>query len=154
MDRRLIARLCGDIDESLTPFATLASETGLPEMEVLSRLRHYREVGAMRRFGAVLRQTQAGFPANGLSLWQVPAEDRTRVAALLSAHPAITHCYERPSWPDWPFSLYAMLHAHSHAECQAQVDTLAARAGVTDYQLLFSRREYKKTSMIYFTEEW
>ncbi|HEY3376847.1 MAG TPA: Lrp/AsnC family transcriptional regulator [Armatimonadota bacterium] len=152
-DRRIIARLCDDLDDSLYPYQALAAELDITETALLARLRAYREAGVMRRFGAMLRHQHAGYTANALSAWQVPDAELTRVGALLAARAEISHCYARPPLPDWPYTLYAMIHGHSQDDCRTLADRLAQQSGISDYTLLFSLHEYKKTSMRYFSEE-
>lgn len=149
VDRRLITRLCGDLDASRHPFASLAAEIGIPDDDLLARVRAYRSHGLLRRFGAILRHQQAGMTANGMSVWRVPAEEVERVGACLAAQPEVSHCYERPPLPDWSYNLYAMIHARSEEECRQVAHRLAAETGIDDYTLLFSLREFKKTSMVY-----
>jgi DNA-binding Lrp family transcriptional regulator len=148
-DRRLIPRCCGDIGAGERPFCELAAELHLTEAEVLRRLHGYREAGALRRFGAVLRHQAAGYTANAMSGWNVPEADVDRVGAILAASPQVSHCYVRPRLPDWPCNLYGMIHGAARDECLAVAARVARDTGIRDYQLLFSVREFKKTSMVY-----
>ena len=148
-DRRIINRFCGDIGAGLHPFQEIATELGIPEDELLARLRAYQEQGFMRRFGAMLRHQVAGFTANGMSVWNVPDHEVERVGTLMSECLEVSHCYERPRLPDWPYNLFAMIHAHSEAECRQVAARIAASAGIAEYDILFSIREFKKSSMQY-----
>ena len=150
LDRQLIARLCGDLDASPTPFRQLATDTGLAEPALLDRLAGYRASGVMRRFGAILRHQHAGMRANGMSVWAIPPADVERAGAILSAQPEITHCYERPLFPDWPYNIYAMSHGPHERACQEVAARAAQQTGLTAYTILFSQREFKKTSMVYW----
>jgi len=149
LDRRIITRLCGDLGESLDPFGVIAAELGITRDDLLARLRHYQETGTMRRLGAVLKHRDAGFTANGMSVWNVPADQVERVSAIMTRRPEVSHCYERPRLPDWPYNLFAMIHGQTEAACRAVAAGIAADAGLTDYDILFSLREFKKTSMVY-----
>jgi DNA-binding Lrp family transcriptional regulator len=150
LDRRLIPLCCGDLDESDRPFARLAAAAGASEAEVLRRLTVYRNVGVLRRFGAVLRHQLAGYVANGMSVWNVAAADVDRVGTLMAGAREISHCYERGRLPGLPYNVYAMIHGASREECLAVAARVAAQTAIGDYQVLFSRREFKKTSMVYF----
>ena len=153
LDRKLIARLCGDIGDSLHPWRQIADETGISEDEVLSKLKEYKEEGMLRRVGAILRHRSAGFSANGMSAWNVPADDIERVGELMASVPEISHCYERPSLPDWPYNIYAMIHGTSEDEIRAVANKIAEETGIEDYEILFSGREFKKSSVQFFAEE-
>jgi DNA-binding Lrp family transcriptional regulator len=151
-DRRSICRACGDLDASRTPFRTMAAEVGLPEAELLGRLAGYRHAGAMRRFGAILRHRAAGFTANGMSVWDAPEEDVQRLGEALAARPEVSHCYERPRLSNWPYNVFGMIHAKSRAACLEMARAVSRETGVEAMRVLFSGREFKKTSMVYFAE--
>jgi DNA-binding Lrp family transcriptional regulator len=150
IDRKLISRLCGDIGDSLTPYKDVAEELGLSEEEVISRITSYRENGMLRRFGAILKHQTAGFKANGMSVWNVPAEDVQRVGEELAACPEITHCYERQAFSDWPYNVYGMIHGKSKEDVLEVMHRIADETGIKDCDVLFSVREFKKTSVVYF----
>jgi DNA-binding Lrp family transcriptional regulator len=151
-DRRLICRACGDLDASAAPFRALAADVGLTEADALERLSRYRRSGAMRRFGAILRHRAAGFAANGMSVWNVPEEAVARVGEALAARPEVSHCYERPRLPGWPYNVFGMIHAASRDACLAAAAAVSRDTGAADMRVLFSGREFKKTSMVYFAQ--
>ena len=153
LDRRLIARTCRDIGAGLDPYADIAEEIGAPRREVLERLRGYGNHGAMRRFGAILRHRAAGIVANGMAVLNVPEGHVDDVGKRLSARREITHCYERSRAPGWPYNVYAMIHGRRRSEVTSIAETLAQEAGLKDFRVLFSSREFKKTSMVYFADE-
>ena len=152
-DRKLICRLCGDIGESLTPYKDVADELGLTEDDVISRIKAYKDNGMLRRFGTMLRHQTAGFRANGMSIWNVPEEDVDRVGAQLAACPEVTHCYERQSFSDWPYNVYGMIHGKSKEDVLDVMKRIAEETGMKDCDVLFSVREFKKTSVVYFANE-
>ncbi|MDR3565349.1 MAG: AsnC family transcriptional regulator [Negativicutes bacterium] len=150
VDKKIIAATQDDFPLVKEPYRELAEKIGVSEDELLARLEKYRRAGEMRRMGAVLRHREVGYSANALCAWQVPPARITEVAALMVADPAITHCYERASYPQWPYNFYIMLHGHSREECRAIAARLAATVALDDYIMLFSTREWKKTTMRYF----
>ena len=121
----------------------------------LARLRALLADGTVRRFGAVVNHRRVGFVANALTLWQVPPEKLDAAGAALASSPFVSHCYARATRPDWPYSLYAMVHARSEDDLSATVRNLAERVGAivgaaAESLVLPTVREYKKTSMRYF----
>lgn len=145
-DRRIIERMCMDIGEGAHPFREIASELGIAEDELLARLKAHKQYGAMRRFGAVLRHQRAGFTANGMSVWNAPDGDVDRVGRCLAECERVSHCYERPRLQGWPYNIYAMIHAGDESACLAVARHISETTHIEDYQVLFSRREFKKTS--------
>lgn len=152
-DKRVIARTCGDIGSGLEPYELLAGELRMSQHDLLERLRGYRRAGLMRRFGAMLRHYPAGFTANGMAVWNVPDDRIADIGKRFAARPEISHCYERTRFPGWPHNLYTMIHGHQREEVHSTASELAAETGAGDYEILFSRREFKKTSMVYFAQE-
>ena len=102
--------------------------------------------------GAVLRHVEAGFRANALCAWVVPADKIDEIAQKLAACPSISHCYDRNNTPDWPYNVYTMIHAHTREECEVIARKLAAENNLSQYTMLYSVKEWKKTSMRYFDE--
>ena len=151
-DRRAIRLACGDLGLERHPFRAWAADLGIPEADLLARFAAYRRSGAMRRFGAVIRHHAAGFTANGMSVWDVPDADVAFVCERLSACAEISHCYERPRFPGWPYNVFGMIHGRSREECLSVAIRVAEATGMSNYDVLFSVREFKKTSMVYFAD--
>lgn len=137
------------------PFLPVAERLGISEEALFSAAEELKRRGVMRRFGAVLHHRQAGLKANAMVCWRVPEEQAERVGMTLAASPAVSHCYQRSTYPDWPYSHFSMVHARRKADCLAIARGLSAETGVEDYVLLMSTREFKKSRVRYFVEdEW
>ena len=150
-DARIMAQFQGSLPMTMTPFADIAQTLGLAEEEVLSRVREYGEKKYYRRFGATLRHQKAGFKANGMGIWSVPDESmRQELGEKLAAFPEVSHAYERPSFPGWPYHLFTMIHGTTEDEVRQIAQRMSGETGVKEYDVLFSIREFKKTSMRYF----
>ncbi len=150
-DKRVIRELQQDIEIAARPFAAMARRLGLSEEELLSLARRYQAQGVMRRYSAVLEHRQAGFRANAMGCWIVPGERIEEVGSIMASFPQVSHCYQRPTYPDWPYNLLTMIHGHSQEEVEALARRLAQGTGIEDYVLLYSTREYKKKRVQYFT---
>lgn len=152
LDKRIIAAMQEDFPLAERPYREIAGRIGISENELIARLGRYREQGRIRKMGAVLRHREVGFLANALCAWIVPAEKLEEAGMAMAASPAVTHCYAREPQPAWPYNLYIMLHAHTREECRAQAAKLSQAAGLTDYIMLFSTKEWKKSNVRYFRE--
>jgi DNA-binding Lrp family transcriptional regulator len=106
----------------------------------------------MRRFAAILRHREAGFTANGMIVWKVPKERISEVGSMLGAFPQVSHCYERPVYSDWPYNVFSMIHCKSIDEAGQMTKDIQKQIDVSDYKILFSSREFKKTRVEYFVE--
>jgi DNA-binding Lrp family transcriptional regulator len=146
VDLRLLAALEMDLPLCPEPFAALAASRGLSEEAVISALLRWRADGRIRRYGALVRHLRLGFLANAMTVWQVPAERVPETGAALASSAHVSHCYERPPFSEFPFNLYAMVHARSRGDCLAVVEELSAHCGDCPRAVLFSTREFRKAS--------
>lgn len=152
-DKRLIRELQGNIPESLTPFAEIAKKLAWDEQKVLLRTQSLVRERVIRRFGAVLRHQQAGFTANAMGVWQVPAEKAEETGKVMASFREVSHCYQRPAFAGWPYNLFTMIHARSEEECAAIMARISKATAINDYSMLFSIKELKKSSMQYYMEK-
>jgi DNA-binding Lrp family transcriptional regulator len=136
------------------PYAPAAERLGVDQDVVFDRLESLRERGALRRVAAILFHRRAGFSANGMGVWGVPPDRILETGVRMAAFRGISHCYERPTYKDWPYSVFTMAHGRSKEECDAILDSIAAETGVTQRATLYSSTEFKKTRMLYFTDEF
>lgn len=150
-ERDILRIVQGTLPDSATPFADIATQTGSSEDEVLALLRKLKEGGQIRRFGATLRHQQAGYGFNAMVAWYVEEGfDVDQIGRKMAKRPEISHCYLRRNCMDWPYNVYTMIHGKSRDDCMQVVDELCRETGVTQYDMLFSHKELKKTSMEYF----
>ena len=136
------------------PYAPAAERLGVPQREVLARLGSLRERGGLRRVAAILFHRRAGFSANGMGVWNVPEDAVLDTGRRMAAFRGISHCYQRPTYPDWPYSVFTMAHGRSKAECDAVLDAIAEATGISDRATLYSSTEFKKVRMLYFTDDF
>jgi DNA-binding Lrp family transcriptional regulator len=150
IDKKIIQLSQGDLPLDLKPFSLLAQKIGIPEEELLSRVKSLKERGVIRRFGATLRHQEAGFGSNAMVAWKVPENKVDEVGSAMAGFREVTHCYQRQVEKDWLYNLYTMIHGESREECYRIAKRISQETGIRDYVLLFSEKEFKKTSMKYF----
>jgi len=149
-DREFVRVLQEDIPLVEEPFADAAERLGVAQEEVFSWLKLARENGWMRRFAAVFRHRKVGFVANGMVCWRVPEGWIEEAGRKAAEFPEVSHCYQRPTYPDWPYNLFTMVHGRSREECEAVAERISSAIGVEDYTILYSTREFKKERVRYF----
>ena len=135
------------------PFAQAAASEGFTAAELVAIGQEFLLDGRMRRFAAVLAHRRAGFVQNGMGVWCVPEERLDECGHLMAAFRGVSHCYQRPTYPGWPYNLFSMTHGRSKADCEAVLEAVSRETGLTDYSVLYSTKEYKKTRVTYFTPE-
>ena len=152
LQKKLIKALQGDIPLEKEPFREIAVELGLSQEELLEQIKGLKEQGILRRLGAVLYHRQAGFVANAMVAWKVPDEKADSTGELFASFSEASHVYRRPAYPEWPYNLYTMIHGTSREDCESTIENMARKVGVDDYKILYSTREFKKTSMRYYPD--
>jgi siroheme decarboxylase len=153
LDVAVIRALQGDMPVIPEPYAPAAAAVGISQDELLAQLESMRERKALRRVAAILYHRRAGFSANGMGVWNVPEERIVEVAPLMASFRGISHCYQRPTYEDWHYSVFTMAHGRSKEECDAILDSIAEESGIEDRRTLYSSTEFKKIRLLYFTDE-
>ncbi|MGE4032076.1 MAG: AsnC family transcriptional regulator, partial [Thermoleophilia bacterium] len=131
-DKRMIEVLQRDLPIESRPFDTWAAEAGVTPQALLDQCTVFVERTYMRRFAAVLNHRKAGFGANGMAVWKVPVEELEEIGPRMAAFKAVSHCYRRPTYEDWPYSIFTMVHARSKDACEEAIEAIAEDTGITD----------------------
>lgn len=152
-EKSLIRKIQGNLPLVEEPFAVIAPELQWDPDELLQRLAAWKQTGILRRIGFILRHRAAGFMANGMCVWPVVEADVVRAGRFLAGRHEVTHCYERPSSPSFPFNLFAMIHARERGAAEDIFRRLSERAALSGGRMLISSREFKKSSPVFFLEE-
>jgi DNA-binding Lrp family transcriptional regulator len=152
-DVAVIRELQGDMPVVPEPYRPTADALVVPVERLLDHLDGMRERGALRRVAAILFHRRAGFSANGMGVWKVPDERIAELGPRMAAFRGISHCYQRPTYQDWPYSVFTMAHGRSKDECDAILDAIAEGTGIEERATLYSSTEFKKIRLLYFTDE-
>jgi siroheme decarboxylase len=153
-DRSVIRALQGDLPVISEPYAPAAAQLGISQERLLEHLEGMQERRLLRRVAAILFHRRAGFSANGMGVWKVPDERIMELGMRMASFRGISHCYQRPTYADWPYSVFTMAHGRSKEECDAILDSIAADTGVQDRATLYSSTEFKKIRLLYFTDDY
>jgi DNA-binding Lrp family transcriptional regulator len=154
LDIAVIRALQGDMPVCSEPYAPAAGALELEHERFLAHLSRMQERGLLRRVAAILFHRRAGFSANGMGVWQVPEERIPQTGRKMASVRGISHCYQRPTYEDWPYSIFTMAHGRSKDECDAILDAIAAQTGITGRATLYSSTEFKKIRLLYFTDDY
>ena len=153
LDYAVIRATQGPMEVVSEPFAAPAAELGVSEKQLFEHLESMRERRALRRVAAILFHRRAGFSANGMGVWKVPEERIIELGPRMASFRGISHCYQRPTYADWPYSVFTMAHGRSKEECDAILDSIAEDTGIHERRTLYSSTEFKKVRLRYFTDE-
>ncbi|MGE5795098.1 MAG: Lrp/AsnC family transcriptional regulator [Bacteroidota bacterium] len=147
-DRRLVAALEDGLELVPRPFAALAARAGLDEAAAIERLARWVADGVIRRFGVVVRHHELGYRANAMVVWDVPDGVAPEYGRALATSEGVTLAYRRARHlPEWPYSLYCMLHGVDRGPVWERLDTLTRALGLEAFPraVLFSRTRFKQT---------
>lgn len=153
LEKKIIFSIQNDIPIVERPYRVLADRLHIDEETFLKTLQGLCDRGIVRRLGATLRHQKSGYEANAMTAWQVDENRVEEVGQAMARYREISHCYRRDPAPGWPYNLYTMIHARSEEACRTIAAAISRATGVDRYLLLFSRKEMKKTSMMYFPED-
>ena len=155
-DVAVIRALQGPMEVSERPYDAPAAEAGMSTDELLTHLAGMVDRKVLRRVAAILYHRRAGFSANGMGVWRVPEDRILDVGGQMAAVRGVSHCYQRPTYEDWPYSVFTMAHGRSKEECDAILDGIATEHGLhgEDRAVLYSSTEFKKIRLHYFTEDY
>ena len=151
-DRAAIRELQDDFPIVERPYAPMAERLGISEDALFGWAKRMSEEGRLRRVSGVLRHREAGFTANGMTVWAAPEEQVEAMGTFCAEIHEISHCYQRPAYEDWPYNLYTMIHGRDRASCEAVVKRVLDAFGEVEHEVLYSTREFKKERVRYFVE--
>jgi len=150
LEKRIIASLQEDIAITARPYLEIARKLEVPEKALLEALQSLCDRGFIRRYGATLRHQKTGFTANAMAAWRVDEDRIDEVGTQMASFREVSHCYRRNPTDRWPYNLYTMIHASDEDACRRTAQKMSEATSADTYTLLFSRKELKKTSMVYF----
>ncbi len=156
LDIAVIRALQGPMAVTERPYDAAAEQAGMATGPFLEHLEGMVERRLLRRVAAILYHRRAGFSANGMGVWRVPSDRVPEIGRRMAAVRGISHCYQRPTYPDWPYSVFTMAHGRSKEECDAILDGIAEEHQLhgADRAVLYSSTEFKKVRLLYFTEDY
>jgi DNA-binding Lrp family transcriptional regulator len=151
-DLALITLIQTGLPLSATPYADLGDQIGMPESEVIARLKRLSDDNVIKRFGVVVRHHELGYRANAMTVWNIPDEIVSDLGLCMGKFEFVTLCYRRPRrLPDWPYNLFTMIHGQDRDNVLENIQLLIKRCGLEkiEHDVLFSTRRFKQRGAIY-----
>jgi len=157
LHHQIIQKVQYDIDFVSEPFKKLIDDLDISYDEFFTILQELQESGVMRRFASILNHRKAGFNANAMVVWDVDEQEGEAIGAKAAAFSAVSHCYLRPKYANWPYNLFTMVHGKTTEETNGIIEEMAQEIEAKAHMPLYSSREFKKVRIEYFTpafQEW
>lgn len=152
LEKQIVKELQNNLPLVKRPFKEVARRLGMEEQELLDKIEEFKKRGILRRFGATVKHQRLGFVANAMIVWDIPEDEVIRAGQTMARFPEVSHCYQRPTHPGWPYNLFTVVHGKSRAECEEKAKDLARKTGYNKFKPVFSTHELKKSSMKYFED--
>jgi len=144
--KKVLEALPTDFPVCERPYDEMAGEMGMSGAELIDELAALKKAGIIRRIAAMVAHRSVSYEGNAMVVWCVPEAEVEKVGTVMAGFDEVSHCYERDTGGYWDYNLYTMVHGRTREECLAAVARMASRSGIGDYRVLFSLREFKKTS--------
>ncbi len=137
------------------PFRKISEQLGIEHRVVLARLDRLVRQGIIRRIGGSVNQRKLGIVANAVVAWKVPEDLVGGTAMEFSSDDEVTHCYERTTVPGlWDYNIFTVVHGYNRESVETWARGLSQTTGVSGYRVIFSTKQFKRTSLIHDLKEF
>jgi DNA-binding Lrp family transcriptional regulator len=144
--KKILAKMASQFPLTDRPYKEMAETIGISEHELIDTLKSLKTSGVLRRVAAMLAHKKVAYSHNAMVVWKVDEKNVEKVGAVMASFPEVSHCYERDTGGYWVYNLYTMVHGKHYEDCMKSIECIARKTGISDYRILFSKREFKKTS--------
>ncbi|MBN1508863.1 MAG: hypothetical protein JW955_18595 [Sedimentisphaerales bacterium] len=145
VEQRILAALQNGLPRTRTPYRELARTVGISVEELLGILERWRQEGVIRRLGAIVNHFRLGLGEGAMVVWMVESGRVQEVGAIFAGFEGVSHAYERETTPAWQYNVYTMVHGRTSEEVRRTVGQMSEAAGISDYVILATQKELKKT---------
>ena len=143
-----------DIEIVSEPFKEMIDDMGIDYERFFEIMQELQDAGIMRRYASILNHRKAGFNANAMVVWDIDADKGAEIGEKTAAFSAVSHCYLRPKYENWPYNLFSMVHGKTTEETEAVIKAIASEIEYKSYRPLYSSREFKKVRITYFSPKF
>ncbi len=137
-DKRLLNRMQFDFPFVPSPWDAMAEEAGTAGAQVLARVKRLKQAGIIRQVSAIFDTQALGYTST-LAAARVPEERLDAAAAVVNAHPGVSHNYRR----DAEFNLWFTLAVPPGESLDGHLRRLSDRAKFEDYLPLPTIQTFK-----------
>lgn len=145
IDKKTLSVIQEPIELVPEPFAPFAEKLGIDTETLLQKIKDYLKTGVIRRFAGIVKHNKAGFAFNAMVAFEVDDLLCDDAGGKLSSLSFVSHCYRRTPYTDWPYNLYAMMHARSENEFSERISEMKNIISHRSVLVLQSLKEYKKS---------
>ena len=135
------------------PYVVLAEQAGVDEAELFAWAQEMEHQGLIRRMAAVPQHPASPASSRLLAVWRVPEDEIDPIGQGIARLRHVEQCDHRPSYAQWPYTLYTGICGESHDECLKAVEHIEAEFGAFAHKNLVSLATEQRERLIYFPAE-
>lgn len=136
------------------PFKYIIEALNITYEALFASMKDLMDAGYMRRFASILNHRKAGFNANAMVVWDIKEDNALEIGETAANFSAVSHCYLRPKYKNWPYNLFSMIHGKTKEDTQNVIDAIKKEITYKDCMPLYSSREFKKIRLQYFSDDF
>jgi DNA-binding Lrp family transcriptional regulator len=137
-DRKILNRIQSDFPITSRPYLSIASDLGLTEKEVLTRIIRLKKNGIIRRIGGNFFPEKLGFVST-LCAARVPADKIDAFAKVVNRYAGVTHNYQRDS----TFNIWFTFISPTMKEIEDHLEEISQETGINEIINLPATDVYK-----------
>jgi DNA-binding Lrp family transcriptional regulator len=145
IDKKIISVIQKPLELVSEPFAPFAEKLETDTETIIQKINEYLKSGVIRRFAGIVKHNKAGFAFNAMVAFEVDDTVCDDAGGKLSSLSFVSHCYRRTPYADWPYNLYAMMHARNEQEFSERITVMENLVPHKSVLVLKSLKEYKKS---------
>lgn len=154
IDKTFVVEFQKDLPITEEPYTEACVAMGMSIEDVAAHAAKMKAAGALRRISAVFKHQSAGFTFNAMGVWAVPQEQVAKIGQDMASFKAVSHCYLRPTYPEWPYTIFTMVHGRSKEEAFGKIQAIHDEVAPFEYDILYSTKEYKKVRLEFYKPEF
>jgi len=137
-DRKIINLIQSGFPITSRPFHDVGIAIGLPEKEVIERVRRLKDLGIIRRIGGNFDSRKLGFTAT-LCAANVPQEKVDKFNEVINSYLGVTHNYSRNHY----YNIWFTFIGESMEQIERNLMEIRERTGIKEIINLPARRSFK-----------
>ena len=138
IDKKILNILQKEFPLTERPFQIVAEKCGISEEDALSRIQRLKDVGIIRRIGAVFDGAKLG-RVSTLCAARVPQDKLGKFVSAVNMSKGVTHNYLR----DNEYNVWFTLNASTAQEVEFFLADLKKKTGITDILDMRAVRTFK-----------
>ncbi len=139
IEQQILQIIQTDFPLTERPYQAIGKAIGISEDEVITILRSLKQQNIIRQISAIFLGTSLGFHSSLVS-FQIQENHLDHAAKIISAHPGVSHNYQRKHL----FNLWFTLSVPENLDIEQHVHTLAELTSCAHYLYLPSLRMFKR----------